>query len=51
MGQCRFADCIHVVEPGCAIREALARDDISAVRYDTYVRLLSELADEAASWA
>ena len=51
LGQCRFADCIHVVEPGCAIREARARDDISAVRYDTYVKLLSELAEEAASWA
>jgi len=44
LGECRFADCVHVVEPGCAVREALARDDISAVRYDTYVKLLDELA-------
>ncbi|MES3035701.1 MAG: ribosome small subunit-dependent GTPase A [Gemmatimonadota bacterium] len=50
-GQCRFADCVHVVEPGCAVREALARDEISPVRYDTYVRLLDELANEAESWA
>jgi ribosome biogenesis GTPase len=50
LGECRFADCVHVVEPGCAIREALARDDISAVRYDTYVKLLDELAGEAESW-
>lgn len=50
LGGCRFADCIHVVEPGCVIREALARDDVSAVRYDTYVKLLDELAAEAESW-
>ena len=51
LGQCRFADCIHVVEPGCAVRDALAADDISATRYDTYVKLLDELANEAESWA
>ena len=51
LGECRFADCVHVVEPGCAVREALARDDISSVRYDTYVKLLDELANEAESWA
>jgi ribosome biogenesis GTPase len=50
LGECRFADCVHVVEPGCAIREALARDDIAAGRYDTYVKLLDELANEAESW-
>jgi len=50
LGDCRFQDCVHVVEPGCRVREALANDDIAAGRYDTYVRLLEELADEAESW-
>ena len=50
LGECRFADCVHVVEPGCAVRDALARDDISAPRYESYVKLLDELADESASW-
>jgi len=50
IGDCRFADCVHTVEPGCAIRDALARDDISATRYDTYVKLLDELANEAERW-
>jgi ribosome biogenesis GTPase len=50
LGECRFADCVHVVEPGCAVRDARARDDISATRYDTYVKLLDELANEAESW-
>ncbi len=50
LGECRFQDCVHVVEPGCRVREALANDDIAAGRYDTYVRLLDELANEAESW-
>lgn len=50
LGECRFADCVHVVEPGCAVREALARDDVSAMRYDSYVKLLDELAGEAEIW-
>ncbi len=50
LGECRFADCVHTVEPGCAVRDALARDAISAVRYNTYVTLLDELASEAEIW-
>ena len=50
LGECRFADCVHVVEPGCAVRDALARDDVSAVRYDTYLKLRDELAGEAEIW-
>jgi ribosome biogenesis GTPase / thiamine phosphate phosphatase len=50
LGECRFADCLHVVEPGCAVRDAMARDEVSAARYDSYVKLLDELAAESASW-
>jgi ribosome biogenesis GTPase len=39
---CRFADCAHVVEPDCAVRAALARGEISAPRYDSYLKLLDE---------
>jgi ribosome biogenesis GTPase / thiamine phosphate phosphatase len=50
LGACRFADCVHLVEPGCAVRDALSRDEISAARYGSYAKLLDELAGEAASW-
>ena len=40
---CRFGDCTHRVEPDCAVREALARGEISAERYDSYLRLREEL--------
>jgi ribosome biogenesis GTPase len=45
--QCRFADCSHVVEPDCAVREALQSGDISPERYDSYLKLLEELRDQA----
>lgn len=50
LGECRFADCVHLVEPDCAVRAALAADAISPIRYDTYVKLLDELANEASAW-
>ena len=36
---CRFNDCLHVVEPGCAVREALDAGALAAFRYANYRRL------------
>lgn len=44
LGECRFADCLHTVEPGCAIREAVERGEITRGRYESYVKLREELA-------
>ncbi len=44
---CRFRDCLHRSEPGCAVREAVASGEIAASRYESYLALLGELpADE-----
>jgi ribosome biogenesis GTPase / thiamine phosphate phosphatase len=40
---CRFADCRHVAEPECAVREAVRRGEVSEERYDSYRRLRDEL--------
>ncbi len=40
---CRFTDCSHEHEPGCAVKAAVEAGAISAARYDTYLRLLGEL--------
>jgi ribosome biogenesis GTPase len=40
---CRFGDCTHRDEPGCAVREALDRGAISKVRYQSYIKLRQEL--------
>lgn len=44
IGECRFADCRHLAEPGCAVREAVERGEISLSRYESYVKLREELA-------
>jgi len=41
--QCRFADCTHTVEPGCAVKDAVKRGDIDAARYASYLKLRDEL--------
>jgi ribosome biogenesis GTPase len=38
---CRFADCSHVHEAGCAVKGAVDRDLISPVRYASYLRIIS----------
>ena len=43
---CRFADCRHVVEPDCAVRAAVEAGEVSAVRYESYLKLRRELEDE-----
>jgi ribosome biogenesis GTPase / thiamine phosphate phosphatase len=37
--QCRFKDCRHMEEPGCAVRTAVINQQISARRYESYRRL------------
>jgi ribosome biogenesis GTPase len=41
--QCRFGNCTHRVEPGCAIQAGVESGAISAERYDSYLRLREEL--------
>jgi ribosome biogenesis GTPase len=43
---CRFSDCRHEREPGCAVREAVSDGILSQSRLDNYLRLMRELAFE-----
>lgn len=43
VGGCRFNDCRHQEEPGCAIREAITEGVIDAARYQSYEKLQKEL--------
>lgn len=40
--QCRFNNCTHTHEPGCAVREAVERHDISESRYASYLSMLGD---------
>ena len=42
LGKCRFDNCKHQTEPGCAIREAIAVGDLSEERWESYLKLKTE---------
>ena len=44
-GQCRFRDCTHAAEPGCAVRDALADGRLDPARWHGYRKLQRELLD------
>ena len=44
-GPCRFDDCIHVKEDGCAVRECVKNGKISSVRYENYLKIMEELQE------
>ncbi|MGX6429022.1 ribosome small subunit-dependent GTPase A [Levilactobacillus yonginensis] len=43
---CRFRGCVHVNEPGCAVKDALAAGDLMQSRYDNYLLLLTLLKNQ-----
>ena len=42
LGRCRFADCRHDKEPGCAVKAAIARGELSQERWNSYISLKKE---------
>jgi ribosome biogenesis GTPase len=49
-GKCRFRDCRHATEPGCAVREAVARGEVMPWRVALLQRLLADSERRARSW-
>ena len=47
--ECRFADCAHADEPGCAVRVSVEQGKIHANRYQSYLKLRVELEAALAS--
>ena len=45
-GSCRFNGCVHINEPDCAVKEAVAGGDISKLRYENYKLLYEELKEK-----
>jgi ribosome biogenesis GTPase len=46
VSHCRFADCSHRVEPDCAVRAAVEAGEVSAARYESYLKLRGELEEQ-----
>lgn len=42
LGRCKFSDCRHDTEPGCAIKAAIERGELTRERYESYLALKKE---------
>lgn len=47
---CKYADCSHTHEPGCAVNEAARAGEVDAGRVESYRRLLQELQQAPEDW-
>ena len=47
---CRFDDCTHRTEPGCAVRALLATGELNPARYASYLAIFDELATLPRDW-
>ena len=50
LGTCKFQDCSHDHEPSCAVRSAVESGQISAARYDSYLKLHGDLPNPDNTW-
>jgi ribosome biogenesis GTPase len=47
MDQCRFSNCLHVNEPGCAVRKAVEEGTFPAFRYKNYLNMLNDIEEQS----
>jgi ribosome biogenesis GTPase len=43
--KCKYSNCTHRNEPNCAVKDAVATEEISELRYFNYMQLLEEVED------
>ena len=43
--ECRYSDCRHLGEPGCAVEEAVKNGEISPSRFTSYLSIMEEVSD------
>jgi ribosome biogenesis GTPase len=46
INQCQFNNCLHINEPGCAIKEAVRNAEIHEDRYVSYYNILESIGEE-----
>jgi ribosome biogenesis GTPase len=47
---CKFGDCGHVSEPGCGVRAGVNKGEINRERYESYLKLRSEIEEQETKW-
>ncbi len=46
INQCQFNNCLHINEPGCAVKEAVRKGEIHEDRYVSYYNILESIGEE-----
>lgn len=49
LGGCKFRDCKHLDDPGCILREAVEKGEISELRYQNYHRIIESMSENKAN--
>ncbi|MBU2895604.1 small ribosomal subunit biogenesis GTPase RsgA [Vibrio hepatarius] len=49
LGNCKFRDCKHKDDPGCALREAVDKSEVSNTRFENYHRILESMGEVKAN--
>jgi ribosome biogenesis GTPase len=49
VSDCRFSDCTHIHEPGCAVKEAVEHKEIHPERYQSYLRM-RQIEEDKIPW-
>ena len=47
LNSCQFNNCLHINEPGCAVKEAVMNGEINEDRYVSYVNILDSIGDKS----
>ena len=42
---CRYSDCVHINEPGCAVNQAVVEGRIAFSRYESYLSMLDDITE------
>ena len=50
VADCKYADCTHIHEDGCAVKDALEAGEIADWRYDSYVKIFEDEREFMESW-
>ena len=43
--ECRYSDCVHINEPGCAVNQAVVEGRIAFSRYESYLSMLDDITE------
>ena len=45
--QCQYRNCTHVHEPNCAVKQAIKTGEVSEMRYNSYLSILTDSSDKS----